>query len=194
MEYHNPPVDVAHLTTLDDEPWQPVNPRYATQLRVKLLIGGLIFTCAPLLLLLADNPPLMDRLLVGISLLVVVLFSLLALAWIPRRVRHTRYLLRQLDVHVQRGLWWRKVTSVSINRVQHLEITEGPLERMLGLSRLIVYTAGGLRSDLVIPGLPNKTARQLKVQILSAAGETGTEDSEPAGLAAVPTGGTPDGS
>jgi len=103
-------------------------------------------------------------------------------SWVPKRARNTRYLLRELDVHVQRGLWWRKTTSVGINRVQHLELTQGPLERMLGLSRLILYTAGGIQSDLVIPGLATKTAAQLKIQLLKAAGQFSEEDESDVGL------------
>lgn len=162
------PVSVDHLRDLDDEPWQSVSPRYASQLRLYLLFWGLILALVPWLLgfvggSLAPFGPALP------SAIIALLFLALIVLWVPRRVRHTRYLLRELDLHMQTGLWWRRTVSVAISRVQHLEITQGPLERSLGLSRLAVYTAGGMKSDLMIPGLPAGTAGRLKVQILSAA-------------------------
>lgn len=163
----NPPVSIENVPTLDDEPWQHVSPRYATQLRIYLLIYGLVFTAAPWLLVVVEDAA--TAWVAPLSASLAVFFVVLFVFWVPRRVRHTRYLLRQLDMHMQTGLLWRRTTSVGINRVQHLEITQGPVERGLGLSRLVLYTAGGMKSDLVLPGLVSETARRLKVQILNTA-------------------------
>lgn len=162
----NPPISVETLKTLDEEPWQPVSPRYATQLRVHLLIYGLVLSAFPWVLVGGEEE--VAGLAVSASVLLALLFAALILFWVPRRVRHTRYLLRRLDMHMQTGLLWRRTTSVGINRLQHLEVSQGPLERFLGLSRLVLYTAGGMKSDLVLPGLPTQRARQLKLRILQA--------------------------
>lgn len=158
-------MQIDHLRTLDDEPWQPVSPRYASQLRIYLLVYGLIFSVIPWFFRTVDGAA---REWVGpVSIAVALLFIALIIFWVPRRVRHTRYLLRTLDMHMQTGLLWRRTTSVAINRVQHMELSQGPLERSLGLSRLVLYTAGGMKSDLVLPGLPTDTAQRLKAKILS---------------------------
>lgn len=162
----NPPVSIEQLRTLDDEPWQPVSPRYATQLRIYLLIYGAVFSALPWFLMSLEGEVRAWTALVSGGL--GLLFLALIVFWVPRRVRHTQYLLRQLDMHMRTGLLWRRTTSVGINRIQHMEVTQGPLERGLGLSRLVLYTAGGMKSDLVLPGLPSETARRLKVKILGS--------------------------
>jgi membrane protein YdbS with pleckstrin-like domain len=171
MRVFNPPVNPTQIRTLEDEPWQAVSPRYAVQLRVHLIGFGLFLLAAIWLAVLAEAE--LRRWAQPLSLLVVIFFLGLIFIWVPRRLRHTRYLLRELDLHLQTGLLWRRSTSVPINRIQHLEITQGPLERSLDLSRLIVYTAGGMKSDLALPGLQSDTARRLKMQILKSAQEEG---------------------
>lgn len=167
MRVFNPPVNPAQIRTLEDEPWQAVNPRYAFQLRVHLL-GFVVFLLAAIWLVVLAEPE-SRRWALPLSVFVAVVFLGLIFIWLPRRVRHTRYLLRELDLHLKTGVMWRRSTSVAINRIQHLEITQGPLERSLDLSRLVVYTAGGMKSDLALPGLQSDTARRLKMRILKSA-------------------------
>ncbi|MFW6246478.1 MAG: PH domain-containing protein, partial [Tangfeifania sp.] len=62
----------------------------------------------------------------------------------------------------QRGLITYKVTSVPLNRIQHVEINQGVLAKILGLSSVNIYTAGGTSSDLSIPGLREEEAQKLK--------------------------------
>ena len=72
------------------------------------------------------------------------------------------YLIREKDVSLQRGLITYKVTSVPLNRIQHVEISQGVLAKMLQLSSVKIYTAGGTSSDLTIPGLTEPEARKMK--------------------------------
>lgn len=77
------------------------------------------------------------------------------------------YGIRNKDIIYKTGLIFRSTTVVPFNRVQHVEIKSGPVDRIFGLSRLKVYTAGGSQSDLVIPGLKSETAQQLKELIIT---------------------------
>ncbi len=52
--------------------------------------------------------------------------------------------------------------TIPFNRIQHTEISRGPIERKYELSTLKIYTAGGSTSDLSIPGLEAEEAEQLK--------------------------------
>ena len=63
------------------------------------------------------------------------------------------------------SLYWRQV-SVACNRIQHLEVSQGPLERHLGLATLSVFTAGTLGSDMKLPGLKLQTATNMKFHLL----------------------------
>jgi membrane protein YdbS with pleckstrin-like domain len=55
---------------------------------------------------------------------------------------------------------------VPLNRIQHVEIKEGWLERQFGICQLCIYTAGSGGADIRIPGLPPNVAEPLKLQLL----------------------------
>jgi membrane protein YdbS with pleckstrin-like domain len=72
------------------------------------------------------------------------------------------YLLRQRDITYKKGLIWQSETTVTYNRVQHVEISQGPLQKMFNLASVQFFTAGGDSSDLEISGLSPEKARTLK--------------------------------
>ena len=75
------------------------------------------------------------------------------------------YALREKDVSYKRGLIFNAITTVPLSRIQHSELVRGPLDRMLGLSSVKIYTAGGSSSDITIPGLTVKIAENLRAFI-----------------------------
>lgn len=76
------------------------------------------------------------------------------------------YSLREQDVSFSSGLIFRKTVSQPILRIQHIELQRGPIERMVGLATLQVFSAGGAMHTLQIPGLAHDTAQQLRQYIL----------------------------
>ncbi|MFC3052945.1 PH domain-containing protein [Kordiimonas pumila] len=78
--------------------------------------------------------------------------------------------LREHDIHFRSGVIWQKVISLPFNRIQHVEMESGPLERMLKLTTLKIYTAGGGSTDMSIPGLSFGRASKLRSYILQKAG------------------------
>ena len=54
-----------------------------------------------------------------------------------------------------------KLTTVAYNRIQHIEVSSGLIERKLDLATLSIYTAGDSGSDLVIRGLNNVEANRI---------------------------------
>ena len=87
-------------------------------------------------------------------LLVVVLPTLLWRRW--------RYEIRPLEVDLQRGLVRVTRTLVPMARVQHVDTRRGPLQRRLGLSTVVFYTAAGPNE---IPQLAQKTAAEVRDRI-----------------------------
>ena len=76
--------------------------------------------------------------------------------------------LRDFDIIYKEGVLFNNVTTISFNRVQHCEISQGPLEQVFDLHTLKVFTAGGQSSDLEIPGLDEDSANGLKEYIVEA--------------------------
>lgn len=72
------------------------------------------------------------------------------------------YALREKDLSYRNGWLFRKQTTVPFNRIQHSEISQGPLGRAFKLARLKIYTAGGASSDLSIPGMDPAEAASIR--------------------------------
>jgi len=99
----------------------------------------------------------------GLGLLVLLAIFLLVRAW--KLYDFKGYALRKHDVLYKTGWLWRRKVAVPFNRIQHVEIRRGPLEELLKLRRLQIYTAGGSTSDLNIPGLEPELAEQIRYYI-----------------------------
>ena len=100
----------------------------------------------------------------------IVLPVLIACIWIvfiapARRFSGWGYMMDAEELQVRRGRLTRVHTVVPLDRVQHLDIAQGPLERGFGVSRLIVHTAGTLHSQIVLPGLTRETAEAMREEI-----------------------------
>lgn len=78
--------------------------------------------------------------------------------------------LREMDIHYKSGILWRKTVSLPFNRVQHVELENGPLERAFGLTSLNIYTAGGGSADMKIPGLSPDRASTIRAYVIERAG------------------------
>lgn len=75
------------------------------------------------------------------ALLAIALMPLLILLAILERRAH-RYGLIGETLYVQRGWWDQKLWIVPVRRGQTISVTRSPLQRLLGLSTLILDTAG----------------------------------------------------
>ena len=104
--------------------------------------------------------------LVGAVLLAVLLVGVLpSLLW-----RQWRYEIRPLEVDLQRGIFRITRTLVPMARVQHVDTRRGVLQRRLGLSTVVFYTAAGPNE---IPQLAAGTASEVRDRISELAQETG---------------------
>lgn len=69
------------------------------------------------------------------------------------------------------GILFREERLVPVRRMQHVDLTRGPLERLFGLATLVVFTAGNEGSAFRVPGLSLERAQQLRDRILRARGD-----------------------
>ncbi len=93
----------------------------------------------------------------ALVLAVLLVFVLPPLLW-----RRWRYEIRPLEVDLQRGLVRVTRTLVPMARVQHVDTRRGPLQRRLGLSTVVFYTAAGPNE---IPQLASRTAAEVRDRI-----------------------------
>jgi membrane protein YdbS with pleckstrin-like domain len=149
--------------TIDDTAWQRVSPKYVIVDLLGYVISGLMMTAVsfvPLVLFRWELGWLPPVVVGGISLVMVALT--------PRRVRSIGYQLRADDLLFKRGIMWQRIVAVPYGRMQLVDINRGPIARLCGLSELKFVTAAAA-SGVVIPGLPEQVAEELRDTLVSLA-------------------------
>jgi membrane protein YdbS with pleckstrin-like domain len=99
--------------------------------------------------------------------------AVLALLWPSLQWRAFGYEVREHDLLVRQGVLFRHTVSVPLSRIQHVDTRQGPLERIWGLSRLVVYTAAGMSADGSLPGLDEAMADHLRDELGRRGGDDG---------------------
>jgi membrane protein YdbS with pleckstrin-like domain len=138
----------------------PVEPGYRNVLRAQAAIRWIVLTVIALIL---------DRALLGESRwygLLSAAVPLLGMAFIlvspPRKFRRLGYALDNTLLRVVRGWLLHADTVVPLVRVQHLDVTRGPLDKMFGTASLVVHTAGTHNSIVTLPGLSPERAAEIR--------------------------------
>ena len=98
---------------------------------------------------------------------------MLALLWPGLAYRYFGYLIREQDLLVQRGVLFRRRTSIPHNRIQHVDTRQGPFEQLLGLSRVLVFTASGMAADGSLPGVGHELAETIRDDLSARGGDDG---------------------
>lgn len=107
----------------------------------------------------------------------VVVFGLwgLRLLWAlispPLAWQRWRFRIHDQLMLLRWGIIFHAERAIPISRMQHVDMRRGPIERMFGLTTLVVHTAGTEESSFPLPGLRHARAMELRDQILAARGD-----------------------
>jgi membrane protein YdbS with pleckstrin-like domain len=152
---------------LSKKVWKAPGPHYVTSLRLVVMLEHGVLLAVLMLVLKVGNIPFAFTLGLLLGATLLTSFVWFELVWASKRAKHLRYRVRALDINLVKGYLFRHDVSVSFNRIQHIEVSQNPVERLFKLGTLRVFTAGTMGSDLHLPGLPNRVAHQLKAEILN---------------------------
>jgi hypothetical protein len=112
---------------------------------------------------------------IGFLLLWTVLVGLgawHAVRWPARAYARTSYLVDEQGIEIRRGVYWRVVINVPKSRVQHIDVTQGPIDRRFELGTLVIYTAGTDHAKVALSGLEHGRALAIREHLLpSGAGD-----------------------
>ena len=165
--FENIEIPVEELPRADALEWQPLDPAYRKRLLVDRLITiGFLLAGATLAVVLSGFDAVRALLLYSGAGLI----SIAMLAWPFVAVPRMGYAVRDKDLVYRSGVFWRSVTAVPFNRIQHVETSSSPLDRRFSLASLKLFTAGGSGGDLKIDGLHRERAEQLRAFVLDKAG------------------------
>ena len=126
-----------------------------------LRLGGAFTVCAILCATICALVLILD---INALWWLMVLPALAALwcAWlVPAQVRALRYALADTDFVIRRGVMNRSLTLVPYGRIQYVDIAQGPVQRLLGISTIKLSTASA-HTDATLGGVPVADAARLR--------------------------------
>ena len=103
---------------------------------------------------------------------VIVLLVVLGVVYSHYRYRNWLFEVHDDHLELEYGVVWKVSVVVPYVRVQHIDTNRGPVERLLGLATLRVYTAGSEGADLGIPGLTRTRAERMQAELKERAIES----------------------
>jgi uncharacterized protein len=144
------------------ERWLHPSPKLATlRLAEAAAVTVLVLLVAGLPLLLTGHD-----VAAAVVAVCVVLAGIVAAALLRRRVRAWGFCERAEDLLVRRGLLVQRLSLVPYGRMQFVDVTAGPVDRVFGLATVQLHTAAAA-SDARIPGLPTEDAQRLRDRLAS---------------------------
>jgi membrane protein YdbS with pleckstrin-like domain len=168
LTFQNLQIDADSLPRAEEIEFRPVEPAYPRLVRLVHLIVfasitfGMLIPGTILIVVFGTTAAwILAPLLPAIPLTLGLILTPLAV----RRARTTGLALREHDIAYRRGILFRKVVVLPFNRLQHAEVSSGPLQRRYGLTTLKLYTAGASGIDLQIDGLTPDSAAAIRKHI-----------------------------
>jgi uncharacterized protein len=155
----------------DDGAWQRLHPRMVTRWRLDLLGTGLTTTA---LIGAAELTLRANDLLAGVPTGVVpgavlAITAVVALVWPPLVYRRWSYRLGADALEISRGVVVHRTSLVPYRRVQQVDLSRGPVDRLLGLISADLTTAAAT-TDGSVPGLAPDAAEHFRQVVLERAG------------------------
>ena len=144
---------------------QPVEPGYRNALRARAAIfWGTLFIAS-----LVGNAILFSGSQYSGALPAIIgLIGLSGIFVAPDRIyRRLGYAIDGRLLRTVRGWLFHTDTVVPFVRVQHIDLTRGPFDKIFGTATLVVHTAGTHNSIVTLPGLSPDRAAEIREAIRS---------------------------
>lgn len=136
-----------------------------TVMRINALISGLIIVIIALIIsyFIYTGVNSFWQIITIIVLGIIVLLVLLDIIIFPKiRYNRYKYLITDEKIEVKKGLFLITTSIIQIKRVQKIELSNGPIDRLFNLSNVNIYTAAG---TVDIKFLSNDEAKQISEKV-----------------------------
>ena len=158
-------------TDAPDAAWQRLDPR---TISVERLEGAIFVTVVSVLwfagaLVLVFSTALsfwIDVSLVASSVVVKLVLGWHFYRWPPIAYARAAFRLDEHGIEIRQGVIWRSIVDVPRSRVQHTDVSQGPLERRYGLGTVIIHTAGNEHAEVRLGGVAYDTALAIRDRLL----------------------------
>lgn len=169
---HAPPGIDASAPVADGE-LHSLDPRFIQHSRVvggittAAIAAGLVLAMIIVLIAIDDMPRVLRLLIPFANLAIIVGLGILTWRWPMLEYRRSAYRVDHDGIEIRKGVAWRNVINVPRSRIQHTDVSQGPLERNFELSTLHIFTAGTEHSEVTLPGLEHSRALRIRDHLLT---------------------------
>ncbi|MEX2592422.1 MAG: PH domain-containing protein [Anditalea sp.] len=161
MNFTNNIISPTELPTIVDVTFHPLEKNYLIVERISFFITiGIFLVLAIPLFYFLDK--IQEPVFILIAMTLFILLSILSYVSTSISFKYSGYALREKDLLFRSGWLKRRVRIVVRNRIQHVSVQSGPIERKFGLSSVSVFTAGSSEADFTIKGITEQTAQRIK--------------------------------
>ncbi|MBU3021446.1 PH domain-containing protein [Aestuariibacter sp. A3R04] len=169
VAFSNQQVGMNKLPEIEHQLFEPLSPAYR---KLNLMVTTVIFSVLALLVSAIRFQPfveLPEPLKFAYPIVLGGILGIGTLSFMYHWFADKRilYALREQDLSLQKGLFFRSLACQPVLRIQHIELKRGPLDRLVGLAKLQVFSAGGAGHTFEIPGLAVSQAQKIRQFILA---------------------------
>lgn len=105
-------------------------------------------------------------LVASVFLILILASAWSSWAWPKVEFRNIRWRIDAMGLEIHRGVYWQHRIAIPVARLQHADISQGPIQRWYGLGKLTVFTAGTSHASIELDGLSHETATWLRDQLI----------------------------
>jgi membrane protein YdbS with pleckstrin-like domain len=147
------------------EPLQNVDPATISVWRIEGFITAVVLAIGGLV----PIAPTSFTIAMLVAACIAAVGIVIALVWPKARYKRLRYGLDPFGLILQQGVLWRTQIALPRTRIQHSDVSQGPLQRRYGIATLKLYTAGSRYTKVELEGLQHAEAIALRDSLLDRA-------------------------
>jgi hypothetical protein len=137
--------------------WRGPSRRYLSLRRIEIVVATAAASVAVGILVAWKE----SGVVAGVCVAAVVLAGVVGLVVVQRRFEAWGYAERGEDLLVKRGVLFARLSVVPYGRMQFVDVTASPFERLYGIATVRMHTAAAA-TDARIPGLDVAEAARLR--------------------------------
>ncbi|GGB67939.1 PH domain-containing protein [Shewanella inventionis] len=161
---HGPKLTQVQYTPLAELTLQAVDANYPKLLLIiSITIAVIIMLALGIVSQIALNIP------INVTLSILTAYALLALIIIKLihlKAKRISYGVFEHELVLREGLFWVSTTALPYTRLQHVNVSQDPLERKYHLVTLKCFSAGSGVAEIDLPGLNADLAEHLRQHLL----------------------------
>ena len=157
------------MTEIENQ-WRSLDPASITANRIVCCVALAVFFVASIIgvvVAIASGVPEPWSWLLPVTLVIAnFILLLLAISWPAIEHRHVRWSTGPVGVEIKRGVFWKHRIAIPWARVQHADVSQGPLARQFSIGNLTIHTAGTKHASIDIEGLSYAVAMELRDEVI----------------------------